>query len=384
MNKNERKKHVSRACGITPCEWCLVWGFPCTIMLVISTLAAFRIGIPIDGSPSIELCVFFVSFALQVMVYYTVFQYMITSIGCMFKVSVTLSKPFRKYGHTVEDAEDVVIKESIESDKVNSSKDAIGTATTSNPANPSNSEQTSIAMQTHESSVDVIQGNAHEADEDILINIADEETESLESLESNDSKVTVEAKASEEATETMQSKESAQPMQTKEYVKQEECVIRNYAKIPELSSEAYIQRNEEYMAELEAERSRVLAAIIEYVHYTMSCFMKEEDMPSFCQEIVNWADDPYYAPKSANLKVKLSTIELRHFIWNIGERLGRENGYDGYARALFAMSLFSSEFSGIEVDTVKNFTVEPRKGRIKLDRLDPESYEFHYPRKILP
>lgn len=384
MNKNERKKHVSRACGITPCEWCLVWGFPCTIMLVISTLAAFRIGIPIDGSPSIELCVFFVSFALQVMVYYTVFQYMITSIGCMFKVSVTLSKPFRKYGHTVEDAEDVVIKESIESDKVNSSKDAIGTATTSNPANPSNSEQTSIAMQTQESSVDAIQGNAHEADEDILINIADEETESLESLESNDSKVTVEAKESEEATETMQSKESAQPMQTMEYVKQEECVMRKDTKIPVLSSEAYTQRNEEYMAELEAERSRVLAAIIEYVHYTMSCFMKEEDMPSFCQEIVNWADDPYYAPKSANLKVKLSTIELRHFIWNIGERLGRENGYDGYARALFAMSLFPMEFTGIEIDTVKNFTVEPRKGRIKLDRPDPESYEFHYPRKILP
>lgn len=375
MNKNERKKHVSRACGITPCEWCLVWGFPCTIMLIISTLAALRIGTQLDGSPSIELCVFFISFALLAMVYYTVFQYMITSISCMFKVSVTLSKPFGKYGHTVEDTADVVVKEFIESEEVNPSKNTIETTIAINPTPPSNSEQTSIAMQTRESFVDVIQGNAHEADEEI---------EPLESLESNDSKVTVEAKESEEATETMQSKESAQPMQTMEYVKQEECVMRKDTKIPVLSSEAYTQRNEEYMAELEAERSRVLAAIIEYVHYTMSCFMKEEDMPSFCQEIVNWADDPYYAPKSANLKVKLSTIELRHFIWNIGERLGRENGYDGYARALFAMSLFPLEFTGIEIDTVKNFTVEPRKGRIKLDRPDPESYEFHYPRKILP
>lgn len=375
MNKNERKKHVSRACGITPCEWCLVWGFPCTIMLIISTLAALRIGTQLDGSPSIELCVFFISFALLAMVYYTVFQYMITSISCMFKVSVTLSKPFGKYGHTVEDTADVVVKEFIESEEVNPSKNTIETTIAINPTPPSNSEQTSIAMQTRESFVDVIQGNAHEADEEI---------EPLESLESNDSKVTVEAKESEEATETMQSKESAQPMQTMEYVKQEECVMRKDTKIPVLSSEAYTQRNEEYMAELEAERSRVLAAIIEYVHYTMSCFMKEEDMPSFCQEIVNWADDPYYAPKSANLKVKLSTIELRHFIWNIGERLGRENGYDGYARALFAMSLFPLEFTGIEIDTVKNFTVEPRKGRIKLDRPDPDSYEFHYPRKILP
>ncbi len=375
MNKNERKKHASRACGITPCEWCLVWGFPCTIMLVISTLAALRIGTQLDGNPSFELCVFFVSFALQAMVYYTVFLYMITCISCMFKVSVTLSKPFGKYGHTVEDTADVVVKEFIESEEVNPSKNTIETTIAINPTPPSNSEQTSIAMQTRESFVDVIQGNAHEADEEI---------EPLESLESNDSKVTVEAKESEEATETMQSKESAQPMQTMEYVKQEECVIRKDAKIPVLSSEAYTQRNEEYMAELEAERSRVLAAIIEYVHYTMSCFMKEEDMPSFCQEIVKWADDPYYAPKSANLKVKLSTIELRHFIWNIGERLGRENGYDGYARALFAMSLFPMEFTGIEIDTVKNFTVEPRKGRIKLDRPDPDSYEFHYQRKILP
>lgn len=309
MNKYERKKHASRACGITPCEWCLVWGFPCTIMLVVSTLAALRIGTQLDGSPSIELCVFTISFTLLVMVYYTVFQYMITSIGCMFKVSVTLPKPFCKYGHAVEGAV---------------------------------------------------------------------------TLESKDCKVSLASLASKETAEPMQPEESVQPMQTIEKVTHEQCVIRKEAKIPVLSSEAYTQRNEEYMAELEAERSRVLAAIIEYVHYTMSCFMKEEDMPSFCQEIVKWADDPYYAPKSANLKVKLSTIELRHFIWNIGERLGRENGYDGYARALFAMSLFPLEFTGIEIDTVKNFTVEPRKGRIKLDRPDPDSYEFHYPRKILP
>lgn len=174
MNKNERKKHVSRACGITPCEWCLVWGFPCTIMLIISTLAALRIGTQLDGSPSIELCVFFISFALLAMVYYTVFQYMITSISCMFKVSVTLSKPFGKYGHTVEDTADVVVKEFIESEEVNPSKNTIETTIAINPTPPSNSEQTSIAMQTRESFVDVIQGNAHEADEEI---------EPLESLE---------------------------------------------------------------------------------------------------------------------------------------------------------------------------------------------------------
>ena len=148
--------------------------------------------------------------------------------------------------------------------------------------------------------------------------------------------------------------------------------------LPMLSAEQYRQRNEEYQAQLAAEKAQLVEIILDYVHHTMACFVAEEDMASLCSEILLWAENPCYTPNPVKLKVALTTVELRHFVWNIGERLDREKGYNGTCRLRFAKALFPKEFAGIEDDTIRNFTVDAYKGRIKLDRPKPGSIAFSH------
>lgn len=148
--------------------------------------------------------------------------------------------------------------------------------------------------------------------------------------------------------------------------------------LPMLSAEQYRQRNEEYQAQLAAEKAQLVEIIMDYVHHTMACFVAEEDMASLCSEILLWAENPCYTPNPVKLKVALTTVELRHFVWNIGERLDREKGYNGTCRLRFAKALFPKEFAGIEDDTIRNFTVDAYKGRIKLDRPKPGSIAFSH------
>ncbi len=148
--------------------------------------------------------------------------------------------------------------------------------------------------------------------------------------------------------------------------------------LPMLSAEQYRQRNEEYQAQLAAEKAQLVEIILDYVHHTMACFVAEEDMVSLCSEIILWAENPGYTPNPVKLKVALTTVELRHFVWNIGERLDREKGYNGTSRLRFAKALFPKEFAGIEDDTIRNFTVDAYKGRIKLDRPKPGSIAFSH------
>lgn len=148
--------------------------------------------------------------------------------------------------------------------------------------------------------------------------------------------------------------------------------------LPTLSAEQYRQRNEEYLAQLAAEKAQLVEIILDYVHHTMACFVAEEDMALLCSEILLWAENPGYTPNPVKLKVALTTVELRHFVWNIGERLDREKGYNGTCRLRFAKALFPKEFAGIEDDTIRNFTVDAYKGRIKLDRPKPGSIAFSH------
>lgn len=412
MRETKSNLSILKACGSsTLCDCCLAWGFPSIAMLVISVLASVRIGVQFNERPIIEFCVFVIMFALQSLVYYTVFQYMLTSLCCMFNVSISIS-----HGNVVgvEAKETMVGIKTVDNKKVvkesadNMPKVAIEDAKTMVaviPDTASNNEIVSITESSYDTRDDSDNMLPHEPMIERLPLQSVESYVPMQPMESaipTVSTITMASSIPQEGKETLitcisqetkilqESEAPQEPMANMEPLVTNESIAAmetnqpsgpKITELPVLSSEAYQQRNDEYMAELAAEKSRILAIILEYVHYTMACFIEEEDMPALCQEIINWADDSNYTPKSVLLKEELSTIELRHFIWNIGERLGRENGYDGYTRALFAKSLFPFEFSGIEIDTIKNFTVEPRKGRIKLDRPDPDSYEFHSGKK---
>lgn len=145
------------------------------------------------------------------------------------------------------------------------------------------------------------------------------------------------------------------------------------------TAEQYMQRNQEFQQEQKARKRELVSAIIEYVNYTMSPFVRNEDMTKLRNEILMWTENPKYVPDSVALKCKLKTLDLRHFIWNVGERLGMDNGYDGKCRMNFVKALFHDVFDGMEDGSIRNFKVAPNNGRIKIDEPDKGSFAFHYP-----
>ncbi|MCM1313400.1 MAG: hypothetical protein NC252_10955, partial [Roseburia sp.] len=135
----------------------------------------------------------------------------------------------------------------------------------------------------------------------------------------------------------------------------------------------------EYKTRQAKAKSELTNFIMEYVGRTMPPFVADKDMEHLCNEIRCWCSNPSYKPSDIRLRVRLSTNDLCHFIWNIGERLGRCNGYDGECRAQFAKRLFASALSDVELPSLKNMTKTTSADRIALDRPSPDSLKFHYP-----
>ena len=142
---------------------------------------------------------------------------------------------------------------------------------------------------------------------------------------------------------------------------------------------SYAQRCKEYEQEQAQQRQMVIAAVIDYARHTMSPFVYDnEELEKLCEEIQKWTDDFTYKPVPVRLKQKLTTVDLRHFVWNIGERLSTKNGYNGYARADFIMQMFSTIFMDMSQDSTRNFKFQPNKGSILIDEPDKDDWHFHY------
>lgn len=149
--------------------------------------------------------------------------------------------------------------------------------------------------------------------------------------------------------------------------------------VEEEQVDLFTLRNEEYNQKQEEQRQKVITAIIEYTQNTMSPYVNDDkELEKLCGDIRKWADNPKHTPAAISLKRKLTTLDLRHFIWNIGERIGDKMDYTGNVRALFVQSLFPKEMKDITLDSIRNFKFEPNKGNIKLDPPDKDDYAFHY------
>jgi hypothetical protein len=78
------------------------------------------------------------------------------------------------------------------------------------------------------------------------------------------------------------------------------------------------------------------------------------------------------------LKSTLTTLDLRHFVWNIAERLGSKKTI----RAKYAPSLskgcFPDVMKDIELDSIRNFKFQPDTGSIMIDEPEKGDYHFHY------
>ena len=142
--------------------------------------------------------------------------------------------------------------------------------------------------------------------------------------------------------------------------------------------DTYTQRCKAYEQEQEQRRKDTIAAILDYARYTMSPYVYDnEELENLCEEVRHWSEEYTYSPIPIRLKQKLTTLDLRHFVWNIGERLGTKNGYNGYARADFIKAMFPDVMKDIEQDSIRNFKFQPNKGSIVIDEPDEDDYHFH-------
>ena len=184
------------------------------------------------------------------------------------------------------------------------------------------------------------------------------QTETLqESLSEELKKTTVEVSDSEEPT------------------KEDSDMVVSSSEHPDL----YAQRCKEYQREQEHRRQNTIDAIMEYVVHTMSPYIYDnEELDKLCDAIRKWADDWRHIPVPIRLKYTLTTLDLRHFVWNIAERLGSKKDYTGRVRADFIKRMFPDVMRDIEQDSIRNFKFQPDTGSIVIDEPDKGDYHFHF------
>ena len=153
-----------------------------------------------------------------------------------------------------------------------------------------------------------------------------------------------------------------------------------------ISSQQHQERKASYeeMQKLEMEQRERM--VMEYIHYIMPRIADEETINHICTEVHNWMYNPNYKPKpiKRRLTKQITSVPLRHLVWNITARFLNPKLYDGENKANFIKALFPKEFADTEIDTIKNFKVDPRKSEIPIDEPEGDNLSFHYPEDYTP
>ena len=153
-----------------------------------------------------------------------------------------------------------------------------------------------------------------------------------------------------------------------------------------ISSQHHQERKASYEEMQKLEMEQRVRSVMEYIHYIMPRIADEETINHICTEVHNWMYNPNYKPKpiKRRLTKQITSVPLRHFVWNITARFVDSRLYDGENKANFIKALFPKEFADTEIDTIKNFKVDPKKSEIPIDEPDEENLSFHYPEDYQP
>lgn len=157
-----------------------------------------------------------------------------------------------------------------------------------------------------------------------------------------------------------------QPMHTLPQTESAQYSHEDYAKC--------VEAQEKEAQEIKEKRTR---AVLDYVHRTMSRFLYEEDLYKVIEAVKEWSNDTNYTPTAINrFKETVENIPLRHFVWNIAERLGKRD-YTMAMRIAFIKALFSKPFEGLDYSTLKNLKAPCSNDVIPIDEPDNGGYDFH-------
>lgn len=129
--------------------------------------------------------------------------------------------------------------------------------------------------------------------------------------------------------------------------------------------------------EQQEEKDKRIKAVLDYVHRTMSRFLYEEDINKVIEAVKEWSNDSNHTPTAIiRFKETVENIPLRHFVWNIAERLGKRD-YTMAMRIAFIKSLFPQPFDGLDYSTLKNLKAPCSNDVIPIDEPINGRYNFH-------
>ena len=143
------------------------------------------------------------------------------------------------------------------------------------------------------------------------------------------------------------------------------------------SHEDYAKCIEAQVKELQEEKDRRIKTVLDYTHRTMSRFLYEEDLNKVIDTVKEWSNNCNYTPTAINrFKENVENIPLRHFVWNIAERLGKRE-YTMAMRIAFVKALFPKPFEGLDYSTLKNLKAPCSNDVIPIDEPVNGRYNFH-------
>ena len=140
----------------------------------------------------------------------------------------------------------------------------------------------------------------------------------------------------------------------------------------------YEQRNRQRQAALLKRRERILASIRGYILEVMSPFVDMETLRIIQEDVMAWADDGEHKPVAVDAGNGWTTLDCRHFIWNITARLRLLGGdYPVFTQGLFIKRMFPAVCKDAEAEYLgKNLTIKPNEGFVRIDRPDKDDWRF--------
>lgn len=122
--------------------------------------------------------------------------------------------------------------------------------------------------------------------------------------------------------------------------------------LPQTESAQYSHKDYAKCVEAQEIKEKRTRAVLDYVYRTMSRFLYEEDLYKVIEAVKEWSNDTNYTPIAINrFKETVENIPLRHFVWNIAERLGKRD-YTMAMRISFIKALFPKPFEGLDYSTL--------------------------------
>ena len=137
--------------------------------------------------------------------------------------------------------------------------------------------------------------------------------------------------------------------------------------------EEYEQIRERHQYELLQHEQIVLNVVKDYIFAVMAPYMSKPDIITLCSDIEAWltSKDAQLSPVVTN--GQLTTLDLRHLAWNIGERFK----WTGEQRAVFIKNVFPHELRDSDISTIRRNLRQQGNCTIKIDKPESGGYLFH-------